>query len=72
MSKDVDTIQFRNDNGDYVYAKTHFDAIDGMEEYTEGLTQVAQILKLTNQENLLAIGFMHNLLGLNKRRAGKE
>ena len=44
MSKDVDTIQFRNDNGDYVYAKTHFDAIDGMEEYTEGLTQVAQIL----------------------------
>ncbi|MEX5651209.1 hypothetical protein AB1J05_01690 [Staphylococcus cohnii species complex 1658] len=44
MSKDVDVIQFRNKDGDYVYTKTHLDAIDGMEEYTEGLTQVAQIL----------------------------
>ncbi|WP_440863960.1 hypothetical protein [Staphylococcus shinii] len=44
MSKDVDTIQFRNDNGDYVYAKTHFDAIDGMEEYTEGLTWTVQFI----------------------------
>ena len=44
MSKDVDVIQFRNSDGDYVYTKTHLDAIDGMEEYTEGLTQVAQIL----------------------------
>src|SRR5699024_12682657 len=33
-----------NEDGDYVYAKTHLDAIDGMEEYTEGLTQVAQLL----------------------------
>ena len=44
MSKDVDVIQFRNSDGEYVYTKTHLDAIDGMEEYTEGLTQVAQIL----------------------------
>lgn len=44
MSKNIDTIQFRNEDGDYVYAKTHLDAIDGMEEYTEGLTQVAQLL----------------------------
>lgn len=44
MSKDIDAIQFRNEDGDYVYAKTHLDAIDGMEEYTEGLTQVAQLL----------------------------
>lgn len=44
MSKNIDAIQFRNEDGDYVYAKTHLDAIDGMEEYTEGLTQVAQLL----------------------------
>lgn len=44
MSKDVDVIQFRNSDGEYVYTKTHLDAIDGMEAYTEGLTQVAQIL----------------------------
>ena len=44
MSKDVDVIQFRNSDGEYVYTKTHLDAIDGMEEYTEGLTQVAQLL----------------------------
>lgn len=44
MSKDVDVIQFRNSDGEYVYTKTHLDAIDGIEEYTEGLTQVAQIL----------------------------
>lgn len=44
MSKDVDVIQFRNSDGEYVYTKTHLDAIDGMEEYTEGLTEVAQIL----------------------------
>ena len=44
MSKDVDVIQFRNSDGEYVYTKTHLDAIDGMEEYTEGLIQVAQIL----------------------------
>ena len=44
MSKDVDVIQFRNSDGEYVYTKTHLDAIDGMEKYTEGLIQVAQIL----------------------------
>lgn len=44
MSKDIDAIQFRNEDGDYVYAKTHLDAIDGMEGYTEGLTQVTQLL----------------------------
>lgn len=44
MSKNIDTVQFRNDDGDYVYAKTHLDAIDGMEVYTEGLTQVTQLL----------------------------
>lgn len=44
MSKDIDAIQFRNEDGDYVYAKTHLDAIDGMEGYTEGLTQITQLL----------------------------
>lgn len=31
MSKDVETIQFKNDDGDYVYAKSHVDAIDGID-----------------------------------------
>src|SRR5699024_3096301 len=45
MSKDVDTIQFRNDNGDYDYEKRHYYEIDVMEVYTDGLTQDAQILR---------------------------
>ena len=36
--------QFQDEDGYPFYAKTHMDGIDGMEEYTEGLTQVAQIL----------------------------
>lgn len=44
MSKDVDVVQLRDENGEFVYAKTHLDAIDGMEEYTEGLTQVWQFV----------------------------
>ncbi|WP_336832998.1 hypothetical protein [Staphylococcus pseudoxylosus] len=44
MSKDIDAIQFRNDDGEYVYAKSHLDAIDGMEEYTEGLTWSIQFM----------------------------
>ncbi len=44
MSKDVDTIQFRNEDGEYVYAKTHLDAIDGMEDYAEGITQLASLI----------------------------
>lgn len=44
MSKDVDAIQFRNDEGEYVYAKSHLDAIDGMEEYTESLTWSIQFM----------------------------
>ena len=42
MSKDIDVVQLRDENGEFVYVKTHLDAIDGMEEYTEGLTQVWQ------------------------------
>ncbi|WP_436952892.1 hypothetical protein [Staphylococcus shinii] len=44
MSKDIDTIQFRNSDGEYVYAKAHLDSIDGMEDYTDGLIQVTQLL----------------------------
>ena len=36
--------QFQDEEGQPFYAKTHMDAIDGFEEYTEGLTQVAQLL----------------------------
>ena len=44
MSKDVDAIQFRNDEGEYVYAKTHLDAIDGIENYLEALTWSVQFM----------------------------
>lgn len=44
MSKDVDVVQLRDESGEFVYAKTHLDAIDGMELYTEGLTQVWQFI----------------------------
>lgn len=36
--------QFQDENGNPFYAKTHMDGIDGFEEYTEGLTQIAKIL----------------------------
>lgn len=36
--------QFQDEEGNPFYAKTHMDGIDGFEEYTEGLTQAAQIL----------------------------
>lgn len=44
MSKDVDAIQFRNDEGEYVYAKTHLDAIDGIDNYLEALTWSIQFM----------------------------
>lgn len=44
MSKDVDVVQLRDGNGEFVYAKTHLDAIDGMEEYTKSVTQVSKLL----------------------------
>ena len=40
----IEIKQFQDEEGQSFYAKTHLDAIDGMEGYTEGLTQVAQIL----------------------------
>lgn len=44
MSKDIDVVQLRDENGEFVYVKTHLDAIDGMEEYTEGLTWSVQFM----------------------------
>lgn len=40
----VEIKQFQDEDGSPFYAKTHMDAIDGFEEYTEGLTQIAQLL----------------------------
>lgn len=44
MSKDVDVVQLRDENGEFVYAKTHLDAIDGMELYTESVVGVWQFI----------------------------
>ena len=40
----VEIKQFQDEEGQPFYAKTHMDAIDGFEEYTEGLTQLAYLL----------------------------
>lgn len=37
MSKDIDAIQFRNEDGDYVYAKSHVDAIDGIDKIQDDI-----------------------------------
>ena len=40
----VEIKQFQDEEGQPFYAKTHMDAIDGFEEYTEGLTQLAFLI----------------------------
>lgn len=40
----VEIKQFQDEEGQPFYAKTHMDAIDGFEEYTEGLAQLAYLL----------------------------
>lgn len=40
----VEIKQFQDEEGQPFYAKTHMDAIDGFEEYTEGLTQLSYLL----------------------------
>ena len=44
MSKDVDVVQLRDENGEFVYVKTHLDAIDGMELYTESVIGIWEFI----------------------------
>ena len=37
MIKDIDVIQFRNSDGEYVYTKSHVDAVDGIEKIQDDI-----------------------------------
>ena len=43
MSNEIEIKMLEDESGEF-YTKTHLDAIDGMEEYTESLTQLAHLL----------------------------
>ena len=60
MSKrnEVDIIQFRNEDGDYVYTKSHVDGLDGFEKYYQEQLDTADSLASFQANHIQDSGWM--------------
>ena len=60
MSKrnEIDIIQFRNEDGDYVYTKSHVDGLDGFEKYYQDLLTVTDGLASFQANHIQDTGWM--------------
>ena len=69
MSKrnEIDIIQFRNEDGDYVYTKSHVDGLDGFEEYYQDLLTVTDSLASFQADHIQDTGWIDYEVGTDRK-----
>ena len=65
MSKrnEIDIIQFRNEDGDYVYTKSHVDGLDGFEKYYQEQLDTADSLASFQADHIQDSGWIDYEVG---------
>ena len=69
MSKrnEIDIIQFRNEDGDYVYTKSHVDGLDGFEKYYQDLLTVTDSLASFQADHIQDTGWIDYEVGTDRK-----